>query len=69
MLTTDRVLDVAQFLLDLGKQRAQESKLLCHGGTPLPEVKAEINNLLKEAGLLADAVDLVTLIAKRMEGV
>lgn len=65
VLTRDRVADVGQFLLKLGKERLHESKRLAVG-TLSQETKKDIEVMLDEAKKLTDAFDMVMLVGKSL---
>jgi hypothetical protein len=54
-MTVKRLLDVAQFLLDLSKQRLAEAKSL----NKMDETIQDVRSLINEVDLLKDGYDLV----------
>lgn len=64
-LSRDRLADVAQFLLKLGKERMHESKRL-NTGKITADVKKDIEVMLDEAKMLTDAFDVVMLVGKSL---
>lgn len=61
--TLQQILEAAQFSLDLGKQRLQESKRLLVGGASA-EVQAEVDVLVKESEKLHNGFDLIMIVAQ-----